>query len=124
MRKTWVGAVCALAVVALGAGFVLAGETPKPAKQVVTLSGWVTDSYCGAKNASAEGKQCALKCLEKGAKLVFYSPSDKKTYALDDQEKAKQNVGVEVQVTGTLDEATSTLEVEKIEPVKKEEKKG
>lgn len=119
MRKWIAGTLGALAIVAL-AGMALAGEAAKQ----VSVSGWITDSYCGGKNASVEGKACALKCVEKGAKLVLYSSADKKTFALDNQAKAMENVGVEVKVTGTLDEATSTIKVEKIEPAGKEEKKG
>ncbi len=122
MSKAMAGTVCALAMVALAAGWAAAGEAGKGS--AVSVNGWITDSYCGGKNASAEGKSCALKCMEKGAKLVLYSEADKKTFALDKQEEAKAHVGVEVRVTGTLDEATSTIKVEKIEPAKKDEKKG
>jgi len=115
MKKAIFSAVCSLAVAALAAGFVLAGDAAK----AVSVQGFITDSYCGAKNASMEGKSCALKCMEKGAKLVLYSSADKKTFNLDDQTKAKENVGIEVKVTGTVDEATSTIKVEKIEPAPK-----
>ena len=118
MKKTVLSVVCALAMVS-AAGLALAGDA-----KVVSVSGYITDSYCGAKNAAAEGKACALKCMEKGAKLVLYSAADKKTFGLDSQEKAKEHVGVEVKVTGTLDEATQMIKVEKIEPAPKEEKKG
>ncbi len=67
-----------------------------------TLTGWVTDEHCGAKGASADHKACAEKCLQKGGKLVFYSPTDKTIYSLDNQEMAKQNIGHEVKVTGEV----------------------
>jgi hypothetical protein len=66
-------------------------------------TGWITDAKCGANGAKAEHKQCALKCAEGGQKLVLYSPSDKKTYALDNQTLAKEHVGHEVVVEGESD---------------------
>lgn len=117
MRKTILSTIGTLALVAFAGSLALAGEAEK-----VSVNGWITDSYCGAKNASAEGKACALKCVEKGAKLVLVSSADKKTFSLDNQEKAKEHVGVEVKVTGTLDEASQTIKVESIEPAKSEKK--
>jgi hypothetical protein len=115
MKRASFAVVCSLAVMVLAAGFLLAGDAAK----AVTTQGFITDSYCGAKNATMEGKACALKCMEKGAKLVLYSSTDKKTFNLDDQTKAKENVGFEVSVTGTVDEATSSIKVAKIEPAPK-----
>ena len=67
-------------------------------------TGWITDQKCGAKGAKAEHKECALKCAEAGEKLVFYNNADKKLYSLDNQELAKQHVGHEVTVEGTIDD--------------------
>jgi hypothetical protein len=81
-----------------------------------TWSGWITDETCGAKNANADGKACALKCAQNGAKLVLYIDGDKKLVGLDNQEEAKKHVGVPVMVTGTLD--GDTIKVQKIEEKK------
>src|SRR5262245_66547356 len=54
-------------------------------------TGWITDSKCGANGAKAEHAKCAVKCADGGQKLVLYSPSDKKTYALDNQALAKEH---------------------------------
>ena len=43
-------------------------------------------------------------------------PNSKTTYKLDDQEKAKQYVGKNVKVTGTLDASTNTIHVSDIAP--------
>jgi hypothetical protein len=102
----------ALALAVLGPA--LAGEK---AEKEVMLTGWVTDEWCGKKNANAEGKDCALKCAKDGAKLVLFS--DEKMYKLADQEQAKQHVGYEVVVTGTLSD-DGTLKATKFE--KKESK--
>jgi hypothetical protein len=65
--------------------------------------GWITDDSCGAKDANAAGKACIQKCLDKGAKLVFYNNADKKLYKLDKQDVAKEHIGHEVTVNGTAD---------------------
>jgi hypothetical protein len=81
-----------------------------------TLKGWITDSNCGAKNASAEGAACTKACYESGAKLVLYAGG--KTYGLSDQKLALSHVGHEVAVTGTIDK-NGNLIVAKMEMVKK-----
>ncbi|HEX4959214.1 MAG TPA: hypothetical protein VF173_00145 [Thermoanaerobaculia bacterium] len=75
-------------------------------------TGWITDSSCGAKGAKAEHKACAEKCIAKGEKLVFYNNADKKLYAIDKQDLAKENLGHEVKVTGEAD--GSSIKVESI----------
>jgi len=99
--------------------FVLAGAMSFASDQAAPTSwtGWITDETCGAKNANADGKACALKCAKNGAKLVLYVEGDKKLVGLDNQDEAMKHVGHPVVVTGTLD--GNTIKVQKIE-----EKKG
>jgi hypothetical protein len=66
-------------------------------------TGWITDDHCGAKGAKAEHKDCALKCLGDGGSLVFYNPADEKLYKLDNQDLAKEHLGHEVTVKGTVE---------------------
>jgi hypothetical protein len=66
-------------------------------------TGWITDESCGAKGANAGHKACATKCMGSGAKLVFYDGAGKKLYTIDRQDVAKENLGHEVVVTGTLE---------------------
>src|SRR5262245_16114292 len=82
----------------------------------VALTGYLTDSNCGAANANAKGKGCALDCIKKGAKVQLLA--DEKLYTLDKKSVAESQLGVPVKVTGTLDEATSTIKVASIEVVK------
>ena len=106
--------IAILAVLALaGAPVLLAGE----AKAESTWTGWITDANCGAKNANADGKACALACFKKGSRLVLYNAEEKKTYDLDQQEAASQNLGYEVKVTGTMEEGK--IKVSRIEENKK-----
>ena len=76
-------------------------------------TGWITDKKCGAGGAKAEHKACALKCAEGGLPLVLYTPSDKKTYALDNQALAKEHLGHEVVVEGEADKE-GNIKVKKI----------
>jgi len=79
-------------------------------------TGWITDAHCGAKGAKAEHKECSLKCIAKGEKLVFYNSADQKLYSIDKQDLAKDNLGQEVTVTGEAD--GTDIKVESIAPVK------
>ena len=71
--------------------------------QAASWTGWISDENCGAKGAKADHKSCALKCADKGAKLVFINNEDKKLYKLDKQDLAKENLGHEVVVNGEVD---------------------
>ena len=81
----------------------------------VALTGYLTDSNCGAANANAKGKDCAARCIKKGAKVQLYA--NEKLYTLD-KNVAENQLGVQVKVTGSLDEATGTIKVASIEVVK------
>jgi len=90
-----------------------AGE---PAAAPTAMKGWIVDSFCGAKNANAEGQGCAKDCFKKGAKLELVA--DGKTYQISDQKAASEHLGHEVVITGTLDK--DTIKVDKIEAAKKD----
>jgi len=94
--------------------FVLAAPALAGEAGATTLTGWISDSYCGAKNANAAGAQCARDCAAKGAKLILVA--DGKTYNLSDQKLALEHVGHEVAVTGTVDK-DGNVTVAKIEAV-------
>jgi len=65
-----------------------------------TVNGIVTDSGCGVKGASAEHAACTKKCLEKGAKLVVVTDSDKKVLTVENPDALKGHEGHHVAVTG------------------------
>jgi hypothetical protein len=53
--------------------------------QAKTMTGWVTETHCGAKGANAKHKECGLTCVEKkGAKVAFYDNATKKVYEFDE----------------------------------------
>ncbi|HET9400017.1 MAG TPA: hypothetical protein VFO34_03615 [Candidatus Acidoferrales bacterium] len=86
-----------------------------------TYNGEIFDTQC-AEQASHEAmedtrqlpkdaKQCVLFCVKNGARLVLYDSGNRISYALDDQAKALEFAGRQVQITGTLDTFTNTLHV-------------
>ena len=101
--KTKTFAMLTLLALLLTPALALAGE----------WTGWITDDHCGAKGAKAEHKNCAMKCLENGGKLVFYNSADKKIYNLDNQKLAEEHIGHEVVVKGAAE--GDTIKVESIE---------
>ena len=69
-----------------------------------TLTGYISDSHCGAKGANDKHTECATKCVkEKGAKYVFVNDADHKVYTIDGQDKVAEHAGHHVTVTGTVD---------------------
>ena len=87
-----------------------------PVKDVV-LTGYLTDSNCGAANARAEGAECAKKCIKNGAKVQLVA--DNKTYTLEKVDKVEKHLGHEVKDTGQLDETANIIRVTSIEATAK-----
>lgn len=110
------GASVALACDKEASAVQAAGKEGGVVKEVV-LTGYLTDSNCGAKNAHAEGKACALRCIQDGAKIQLLV--DNTLYTLDKVEDVETKLGAKVKVTGTLDEATGQIAVASVEKVKK-----
>ena len=75
-----------------------------------TMTGWISDSQCGAKGANANAAECTTKCVkEKGAKYVFVNDSDKKVYAIDAQDQVAPHAGHHVVVKGNVEGDTIKL---------------
>jgi hypothetical protein len=82
-------------------------------------SGWITDTACAAKGASASHADCAVKCVkDKGAKWALYNEADKSVWVLSDQAGAAKMVGKQVTVKGSADAATKTITVASMEEKK------
>ena len=70
-----------------------------------TWTGWISDSACGAKGASADHMACAKKCVnEKGSTWVFVDAKTKKVFPIANQSavNADNDLGHEVKVMGTM----------------------
>ncbi|MGO9641582.1 MAG: hypothetical protein ACLP1Y_09795 [Candidatus Acidiferrales bacterium] len=112
MKKA-ISIVCLFVLtVALAVAVVSAADTS------TSWTGWISDSLCGAKGANAGHKECAVTCVkQKGASYVFVNDKDKKVIAIQNQDaiNADKDLGVEVTVTGTLNQDGS-LHVNSIAP--------
>lgn len=89
-----------------------------------TFNGQIMDSTCAANGNHDAGykitgthtpKDCTLACVKSGATFVLYDQGQKKTYKLDNQTEPRSYAGQNVKVEGTLDPATETIHVAKIE---------
>jgi Protein of unknown function (DUF5818) len=94
-----------LAVLLFGAAMVMAAES--------TMTGYISDSKCGAKGAHEGARDCTIKCVQAGEKYVFVNDADKKVYVVDAQDKVADHAGHHVTVKGTVE--GDTLKLESIE---------
>ena len=89
----------------------LSGSLVLGAAHAAELTGWISDSNCGAGNASSEAssRACADRCIKGGAAPVFVTEADKKVYKIADGAKVAQHLKGKVKVTGTLKGDTLTI---------------
>ena len=104
-----VKSVAGLAFLLSSAAFALAADS--------AMTGYISDSHCGAKGAKAGHEECATKCVkEHDAKYVFVNDADHKVYAIDAQDKAAAHAGHHVIIKGAVD--GDTLKVASIDMAK------
>jgi riboflavin synthase alpha subunit len=100
MRKI-ISLIGLLAMVLTIAGITIAAD-----EKTMTWTGYISDSACGAKNAStAAGKQCTVQCVkEKGASYVFVDAKSKKVTKIQNQDivNTDKDLGMTVEVTGHM----------------------
>ena len=64
------------------------------------MTGYISDSKCGAKGEKEAHADCAVKCVKGGAAPVFVSEG--KVYKIDDPTKVQDHVGHKVTITGDV----------------------
>lgn len=67
-----------------------------------TLNGYVTDTQCGAKGASATHAACVAKCVARGGKIAIVTDGDQKVLTVDNPEALKGHEGHHIAATGTV----------------------
>lgn len=99
-----------------------AGTAQRSANGQQVFTGEIMDSYCAANGSHKElmdqmksmgrvNRTCTLKCLELGAKLVFYDASQQATYTLGNTaSRAFPFMGKKVRITGTLHKHQLTID--------------
>ena len=89
-----------------------------------SFTGEIMDSQCAGMGShdkmmkgmdAKDAKDCSQKCVRMGGKYVLFDPATKRTYALDDQQKADQFAGQKVSVKGTFDSASKTIHISSVE---------
>ncbi len=65
-------------------------------------TGYVVDQNCAKNKAMWTNSECANKCAERGAKMVFVT-EEGKVYQVADQDKVKSHAGHKVTISGTTD---------------------
>jgi hypothetical protein len=78
-----------------------------------TWDGWISDSKCGAKGASASHEACAKKCVGAGEKPVFVTDKDQKVVPVDNPDALQDHLGHHVQVTGSMT-SSGSMHVDKV----------
>ena len=75
------------------------------------LTGWISDSACGASNASSEvaSRECAERCLKNGSSAVFVTEKDQKVYKIAGSAKVMEHLKGKVKVTGEVKGDTITI---------------
>ena len=79
-----------------------------------SMTGWISDSKCGAKGANAAHGACAKKCVEAGEKPVLVTDKDQKVLPIDNPSAVSSEIGQHVQVSGTMT-SSGALHVDKVQ---------
>jgi hypothetical protein len=95
---------------------VLAFATLASAADSSKVTGYISDSMCGAKHAGS-GADCVKKCLSGGMKPVFVDES-KNVWTIDNPDAVKNFYGDKVTVTGTTDSTAKSVHVDSITAAK------
>ncbi len=77
------------------------------------LSGWISDSKCGATHAGT-GAACVKACIKGGEKPVFVDEAKKEVWSIENPEKVKDFYGDHVSVTAKADSSKKSVVIESI----------
>lgn len=104
--------VLALAVT----GFAIAVFSAQAADSA-RISGWISDSSCGAKHVGS-GAECVRACIKSGKAPVFVDQEKKEVWKIDNPDAVKDFYGDQVTVTATADESNMSVHIDAIEAAK------
>jgi hypothetical protein len=98
-----------------------------PRPLAVSISGWVSDSGCGADHTKPGGASCVRKCIAGGAsighpewkpqKMVLVDDADRSVWIVDNPAALKGNEGHRVRISGFLNRRRHRLKVVTVESV-------
>jgi hypothetical protein len=77
------------------------------------ISGWISDSSCGAKHAGS-GAECVKGCIKSGKAPVFVDEGKKQVWSIDNPDAVKEFYGDHVTVTATADSSKMSVHIDSI----------
>jgi hypothetical protein len=99
--------------------FLALSTVPALAADMSKVSGYISDSNCGAKhNGSAPDAACVKKCIGGGAKPVFVDDAKKEVYTIDDPDAVTGHEGHHVAVVAKVDDSAKTIHITKVSMLK------
>ena len=102
--------------------FVLALLLVKATAEPPTLRGWLSDEAC-ARSRAASGTytgtnpECAKRCVSQGKKIFFIDPSARRVLEIENQDAARNNIGDEVEIAGTVDSGKAVVHIDSVKLV-------
>jgi hypothetical protein len=82
------------------------------------ISGWISDSSCGAKHVGS-GAECVKGCIKSGKAPVFVDEQKKQVWAIDNPDAVKEEFyGDHVRVTGTANADKMSVHIDSIAEAK------
>ncbi len=98
--------------------FVVSGAVAGDKAKATSINGWVSETGCATKHASAGGEACVKKCIEKGAKMAFVSDADKSVWGVDNPDALKGHEGHHVTIQAYVDNEKKSVHVESVAMMK------
>jgi hypothetical protein len=85
----------------------------------MTATGWFADDACAMGRAksgtyTATNPTCALRCIKKGAKLVFIAEQQKALWTVAAPNDYVGHIGEYVKISGALDEGSGVMQIESV----------
>jgi hypothetical protein len=87
------------------------------AADATKVSGWISDSMCGAKHAGS-GAACVKKCVDGGMAPVFVDEEKKAVWKIDNPDAVKDFYGSHVTISATADSDKKSVHVDSIAEAK------
>jgi hypothetical protein len=100
-----------LIAVVLPIFFFVAAMVVSGAATASSVSGYISDSVCGAKGAAVGYADCTNKCLVKGAQTVIVVDGSQQLLTIDNPDLVKGHECHHVLVTGDVNIHTNTIHV-------------
>jgi hypothetical protein len=97
----------------LAAAFLMLTVLSVQAADSSKITGWISDSMCGAKHAGS-GADCVKKCIEGGMKPVFVDDAKKQVWSIDNPDSVKSYYGDHVAVSATADASNMSVHIDSV----------